>query len=301
MALSSACRAALFGGLALALAGFARVVAVCAAAPSESADDHVDADLGLSAFNDRHYDEARQIWRDLAERGDPRAAFGLGLLNDLGVGGAQNAAATLQWYLRAAKAQFAPAQFKVAVMYDSGIGVARDPAVAAVWYARAAAHEHTRAQYNLAQLYETGEGTPRNIALAKVWYEAAAANGLDAATTKATAARIFLSSHKPPAAVTLTPAILSSLTAEAIASVGDKTTLELCWSAQAQQTPVEYYVQIISLASAPAEIAFSAYTERSALLARLPAAPADYAWRVYTVAPALGDYAPSAWSYFSVR
>ncbi|ACK49966.1 Sel1 domain protein repeat-containing protein [Methylocella silvestris BL2] len=297
MALSSACRAALFGGLALALGA----VAPGAAAPSDRADDRGEPDLGLSAFNNRHYEEARQIWRDLAERGDPRGAFGLGLLNDLGVGGAQNAAETLRLFLRAANAQFAPAQFNVAVMYDSGIGVARDPAAAAAWYARAAAHEYGRAQYNLAQLYQNGEGAPRNIALAKVWFEAAAANGLDAATTKAAAARIFLSSLKPPAAVTLTPAIPTPLTAEAIASVGDKTTLELCWSAPAQQTPVEYYVQIISLASAPAGIAFSAYTERSALLARLPAAPADYAWRVYTVAPAIGDYAPSAWSYFSVR
>jgi TPR repeat protein len=80
-------------------------------------------------------------FRDLNVGGDPRAAFGLGLLYNLGEGVGQDAVAAYLWYRRAAEAGFVPAEFNIAVMYDSGLGTARNAAEAAVWYASAAAHD----------------------------------------------------------------------------------------------------------------------------------------------------------------
>ena len=138
-------------------------------------------DAGQSAYAAGRFIDALRMWRPLADSGDPRAAFGLGLLYDLGEGVGQDAAAAYVWYRRAAEAGFVLAEFNIAVMCDSGLGTAHNPPEAALWYASAAAHGNARAEYNLAQLYRAGEGVPRNLEMAEAWYTAAAAHGLAAA------------------------------------------------------------------------------------------------------------------------
>ena len=160
-------------------------VARDAADQSQTSDaNQPDYNAGQSAYAAGRFVEALRIWRPLAESGDPRAAFGLGLLYDLGEGVGQDAAAAYVWYRTAAEAGVGPAEFNIAVMCDSGVGTARNAAEAAVWYARAAAHGIARAEYNLAQLYAAGDGVPRNLDVAKAWYAAAAADGLSAASSK---------------------------------------------------------------------------------------------------------------------
>jgi Sel1 repeat len=262
-----------------------------------------DYNAGQSAYATGRFVEALRIWRPLAESGDPRAAFGLGLLYDLGEGVGQDAAAAYGWYRRAAEAGFVPAEFNIAVMYDSGIGTARSAAKAALWYASAAAHGNARAEYNLAQLYTAGDGVPRNLDVAEAWYAAAAAHGLSAAASK------FASLHEnhplaaAPAAArpALTPAILSGPAVTPALKGGEDALVELSWTAPAQPVPVSFFVQVLALDSAGARPAFSSYLKQSAILARLPSTPGTYAWRVYTVAISVPDYVPSAWRYFSLR
>ena len=160
-------------------------VARDAADRSQTSDaNQPDYNAGQSAYATGRFVEALRIWRPLAESGDPRAAFGLGLLYDLGEGVGQDAAAAYVWYRTAAEAGVVAAEFNIAVMCDSGVGTARNAAEAAVWYARAAAHGIARAEYNLAQLYAAGDGVPRNLDVAKAGYAAAAAHGLSAASSK---------------------------------------------------------------------------------------------------------------------
>jgi Sel1 repeat len=97
-----------------------------------------DYNAGQSAYATGRFVEALRIWRPLAESGDPRAAFGLGLLYDLGEGVGQDAAAAYVWYRTAAEAGVVAAEFNIAVMCDSGVGTARNAAEAAVWYGKAA-------------------------------------------------------------------------------------------------------------------------------------------------------------------
>ena len=61
----------------------------CAYAVLQDATEESDSsDPGQSAYAAGRFIDALRIWRPRAEQGDARAAFGLGLLYDLGEGGA---------------------------------------------------------------------------------------------------------------------------------------------------------------------------------------------------------------------
>ena len=107
---------------------------------------------GAAAFEAGNYDEAASIWRPLAEEGDPKAQFNLGLL------------------------------------HETGRGVTEDPAEAAVWYERAARQGVTQAQLNLAALHQTGRGVVQDPAEALYWLEVASRLGEGAAREQAAAA-----------------------------------------------------------------------------------------------------------------
>ena len=104
---------------------------------------------GAAAYDAGDYGEAAQIWRPLAEEGDAKAQFNLGLL------------------------------------HETGRGVAEDPAQAAAWYERAALQGVTQAQYNLAALHQAGRGVPQDGEEALYWLEVAARHGKGAERSQA--------------------------------------------------------------------------------------------------------------------
>ncbi len=306
------------------------------AVPHDATKESDSSDAGQSAYAHGRFIDALRIWRPRAEQGDARAAFGLGLLYDLGEGVGQDAAAAHGWYRRAAEAGYVLAEFNLAVMCDSGVGTARNPTEAALWYARAAAHGYARAEYDLAQLYQAGDGVPRNLDVAASWYAAAAAHGLSAAARKVASLReerqaaVSPDAAKPTlapavpagppdkvaslrderqAAVspdaakpTLVPAVPTGPPAAPVSGTGESVQVELSWAAPAEPVPVDFFVQVLALDTAGAHHpAFTSFLNRSAVLVSLPRAPATYVWRVYTVAASVPDYVPSAWSYFSTR
>src|SRR5262245_26884838 len=81
---------------------------------------------GQRAYDAGSFEDAHRIWGPLAASGEAQAAFGLGLLYDLGQGVAQDTAQAYAWYRRAADAGLPAAAFNVAVMHDGGRGVPRD-------------------------------------------------------------------------------------------------------------------------------------------------------------------------------
>jgi TPR repeat protein len=274
------------------------------AVSQNAAKESDNSDPGQAAYADGRFIDALRIWRPRAEQGDARAAFGLGLLYDLGEGVGQDAAAAYGWYRRAAEAGYVLAEFNLGVMCDSGTGTERNATEAALWYARAAAHGYARAEYNLGQLYEAGEGVPRNLDMAKSWYAAAAAHGLSAAAHKVASLREERrQANLSPDATnsTLVPAVPAGSPVTSETGTGKSVQVELSWAAPAQPVPVDFFVQVLSLDRADAHRAFGSFSKRSAVLVSLPRAPANYAWRVYTVAASVPDYVPSAWSYFSTR
>ena len=85
-----------------------------------------DSEKGFAAYNSSEYDTALAIWQPLAEAGDDKAQYGLGM------------------------------------MYGNGFGVDMDDALAIKWYGLAAEQGHANAQCNLAVMHQNGWGVPLN-------------------------------------------------------------------------------------------------------------------------------------------
>ena len=90
------------------------------------------------ALSEHGYEAASDKWRKLAERGDAKAQFNLGLL------------------------------------YAKGLGVKQSNADAAIWYLRAAKQGDVRAQNNLAVCYATGKGVTQNFIKSYFWFSLSA-------------------------------------------------------------------------------------------------------------------------------
>jgi uncharacterized protein len=101
---------------------------------------------GRAAYKNDDYAQASAIFKSLAEKGDARAQFNLGLL------------------------------------YDEGEGVPKDPEKAASWYRKAAEQGHREAQFNIGQMYSVGHGLPKDLQQAYFWWLLASADGEEEAT-----------------------------------------------------------------------------------------------------------------------
>ena len=135
------------------LFAIAGAILLCLAAPAAA-----DFDDGLSAFLDRDYRRAREIWLDLAALGDAQSQFGLGMIFESGRGVPPDAEKAAGYYLKAADQGMSEAQLSLGSLFEHGRGVARDLERAAALYRSAAQQGNAQAQYNLAALYLGGEG-----------------------------------------------------------------------------------------------------------------------------------------------
>lgn len=84
------------------------------------------------------YAEALPLYQHLAEQGDAKAQFKLGVMYDLGQCVIQDYTQALSWYLKAAEQGNSNAQYSCAIKYQSGQGVTQDQTKAAYWYRKAA-------------------------------------------------------------------------------------------------------------------------------------------------------------------
>ncbi|QID19837.1 sel1 repeat family protein [Nitrogeniibacter mangrovi] len=107
---------------------------------------------GYAEFKMAHYDNARQIWRALVDKGNAEAWFNLGLLAEDGLGEPRDMVEALARYTRGAEAGSTKAQYRLARIYLDGQGVPADPARGEAWLARAAAGGDDAAKEELAAL-----------------------------------------------------------------------------------------------------------------------------------------------------
>lgn len=121
-----------------------------------------DFEAGMQAANRRDFAAAARAWRPLAERGEARAQYHLGLLYEEGRGVARDPATAAAWYRRAAEQGQAQAQNALGILYVQGLGVARAPVEAYAWFARAARGGDGFARRNLERL--SGMLSPEEIA-----------------------------------------------------------------------------------------------------------------------------------------
>lgn len=75
----------------------------------------------------------------------------------------------------------AKAQYKLGMMYENGEGVPQDYVEAIKWYRKAAEQGDAAAQANLGAMYVDGHGVPKDYVEASVWINLAFAQGDDLA------------------------------------------------------------------------------------------------------------------------
>ena len=132
-------------------------------------------DEAASAFSSGNYSEAIKTLRPLANNGDPRSQYAMGIMSEKGFGMPVNFRQAADWYLKAAKQGNTDAQYNLGAMYEHGVGMPVDYAQAVRWYRPAAESGDIDALSNLGVLYQTGQGVSQDKVLALALYNVSVA------------------------------------------------------------------------------------------------------------------------------
>lgn len=112
----------------------------------------------------------RCFWWDGTVEGDAKALFDVGRdYYTLAHGNQEKLYLAFEYFMEAAKRNFADAQFRVGDAYEYGYGVAVDLQEAAKWYHKAAEQNQRAACYHLSRMYSKGMGVPWNPIEARKW------------------------------------------------------------------------------------------------------------------------------------
>ena len=89
---------------------------------------------GFDAYQDKNYQLALEIWKPLAEKGDPIAQNSLGVMFQRGQGVKKNYNISLNWFKKSAEQGYTPAQVSLGYIYDQGMGAPVDKVSAFMWW-----------------------------------------------------------------------------------------------------------------------------------------------------------------------
>ena len=118
------------------------------------------------------------VLRAAALKGDPAAAYEIGVRFAEGKGVAANLDEAAKWYDRAAQAGVVPAIFRLGTFYEKGMSVKKDVDIARRYYVQAAERGNAKAMHNLAVLDADGGGKGANYKSASQWFRKAADRGV---------------------------------------------------------------------------------------------------------------------------
>lgn len=134
-------------------------------------------DEAKAAADAGQYQKALGMYTTLAENGNAKAQYNLGLMHLYGDGTKQNSAEALSWFKQSADAGFPEAQYRTGVMYFNGDGIAADYDTAMSYYRKAAEQGHAKSMLNMGLIYLKGEIVPQDDAEAAKWLIAASQLG----------------------------------------------------------------------------------------------------------------------------
>ncbi len=158
-------------------AGLALIAALCAGFTlGLTAPAGAGFDDGVAAAKRGDYATALSKFRPLAEQGDAKAQWALGVMYERGLGAPQDYAKAVKWYRKAAEQGNADAQFNLGSMYVDGLGVPQVDAEAVGWWRKAAEQGMADAQYNLGLMYAKDRGVPQDYVQAYIWLNIAASS-----------------------------------------------------------------------------------------------------------------------------
>jgi localization factor PodJL len=116
--------------------------------------------------------------RAAALKGDPAAAYEIGVRFADGKGVAANFDEAAKWFDRAAQAGVVPAIFRLGTFYEKGLAVKKEVDIARRHYLQAAERGNAKAMHNLAVLDADGGGKGANYRSAVQWFRKAADCGV---------------------------------------------------------------------------------------------------------------------------
>ena len=139
---------------------------------------------GIQAYYDGNYNKSFELLYPLAENGNSRAQFRIGVMYRYGRSVTQNADLSEKWFTEAlpsilnlAQRGSTWAQTDLGTAYEIGISLNQDYERAAYWYRQAAEQGYAGAQTNLGVLYANGEGVDYSRSEAIHWLTMAAKQG----------------------------------------------------------------------------------------------------------------------------
>jgi localization factor PodJL len=118
------------------------------------------------------------VLRTAALKGDPSAAYEIGVRYAEAKGVPANYDEAAKWYDRAAQAGLVPAIFRLGTLYEKGLSVKKDLDIARRYYLQAAERGNAKAMHNLAVLDADGGGKGANYKSASQWFRKAADRGV---------------------------------------------------------------------------------------------------------------------------
>jgi len=154
-------------------------------------------DDAVAALQRSDYKTALSGFRELADQGDAKAQYNLGVMYADGQGVPQDYKQAVEWFRKAADQGDANAQYNVGFMYYNGQGVTQSYKEAAKWYRKAADQGDASAQHNLGLMYDMGQGVPKDFVTAYMWFILASVDGDE----KAVNARDALAKTMTPAQI----------------------------------------------------------------------------------------------------
>lgn len=105
-------------------------------------------EVGWEAYQQGDFAAALEEWEPLAESGDARAQFNLGIMYEQGKGVAQNIERAVDLWQQSAEQSYARAQHNLATNYLAGDGVEQDVDQALKWFTAAADQGFARSRRN---------------------------------------------------------------------------------------------------------------------------------------------------------
>lgn len=136
-----------------------------------------DAESALKAAQAGDYQTAFQLWLPLAEQGDARSQYNIGLLYANGTGVVQDWQQAAKWYHLSAAQGYASAQNNLGVLYEDGLGVIQDYDKALKWYRLSAEQGEVLGLYNVGYMYKNGYGLDKDHVYAHMWFNLSALLG----------------------------------------------------------------------------------------------------------------------------
>lgn len=132
-------------------------------------------DEAAGAFAAGDYAKALQETRPLADQGDPRGQYAMGVLYENGFGVTKDQKLAAAWYLKSAEQGNTDAQYNLGAMHEHGVGMPVNYAEAARWYRPAAEQGDIDALSNLGVLYQNGQRVQQDKVLAMALYNVSVA------------------------------------------------------------------------------------------------------------------------------